>query len=133
MPHREPSAASDSFSLTRRLASFAHALSGVAFVLRTQHNAWIHALATTFVIGLAFALRIDVRDGCWLVLAAALVWVAEALNTALEALADAVHPDHHPLVGHAKDAAAGAVLIAAVAATIIGLIVLGPPLLRALG
>ena len=53
---------------------------------------------------------------------------AEALNTALEALADRVAPDQHPLVAKAKDVAAGGVLLAAVAAAVMGLLVLGPPL-----
>jgi len=65
--------------------------------------------------------------------AIALVWVAEAINTALELLADAVNPQPHPLVGQAKDVAAGAVLIAAVAAAGVGLIVLGPHCLDLIG
>ena len=62
-------------------------------------------------------------------LAIALVLAAECLNTALESLADAVAPDPHPLVARAKDAAAGGVLLAAIGAAVIGLLVLGPPLL----
>jgi diacylglycerol kinase (ATP) len=57
------------------------------------------------------------------------VWSAEALNTAFEFLADAASPGYHPLVKHAKDVAAGAVLIAAAGAAIIGLLVLGPHVL----
>ena len=64
-----------------------------------------------------------------LAVAIALVWAAECLNTAVESLADATSPDHHPLVGRAKDAAAGAVLCAAIGAAVIGLLVLGRPLL----
>ena len=71
-------------------------------------------------------------EWCWLVAAIAWVWTAEALNTALESLADAVHPDRHPLVGRAKDAAAGAVLAASLGAAAIGLLVLGPYVLRLL-
>ena len=55
-----------------------------------------------------------------------MVWVAEALNTALELLCDAVSPDFHPLVGKAKDVAAGAVLISAMGAATLGFIVFGP-------
>jgi diacylglycerol kinase (ATP) len=57
------------------------------------------------------------------------VWTAEALNTALELLADAASPDFHPLVAKAKDVAAGAVLLSAVGSVVIGLLILGPPLL----
>ena len=68
-------------------------------------------------------------DWCWLVLAISLVFAAECMNTALESLADAAAGDPHPLVGRAKDAAAGAVLCTAVGAALIGLLVLGHPLL----
>ena len=68
-----------------------------------------------------------------LVLAIVGVWSAEALNTAIEFLADAVSQDHHPLIGQAKDIAAGAVLVVALGAAAVGLVVLGPHLLEALG
>jgi diacylglycerol kinase len=84
-------------------------------------------------VGLALALHVSRGSWVALVLAIAGVWVAELLNTALEALCDALHPDPHPLVGRCKDVAAGAVLVAAAAATAVGLLVLGPPLWRALG
>jgi diacylglycerol kinase (ATP) len=61
------------------------------------------------------------------------VWTAEALNTALEFLADAASPEFHPLVGHAKDVAAGAVLISAAGAVVIGLLVLGPHVIALVG
>jgi diacylglycerol kinase len=102
-------------------------------VLRTQHNAWIHAVATVLVVGTGLVLRLSRLDWCWLVVAIALVWSAEAMNTALERLADATSPDPHPLVRDAKDAAAGAVLVLAVAAVAIGVFVLGPHLLARLG
>jgi diacylglycerol kinase len=71
-------------------------------------------------------LRISRSDWCWIILAVSIVWTAEALNTAFEFLADAASPDFHPLVRDAKDVAAGAVLITALAAAIIGVIVLLP-------
>ena len=63
----------------------------------------------------------------------AMVWAAEAVNTAIELLGDATSADPHPMIGRAKDAGAGAVLIAAIAAAAVGLIVLGPPLLSLVG
>jgi len=121
------------FTLTARIRSFGPAFRGLALVLRSEPNAWIHAAATLAVLVLGAALGIDRAGWSWLVAAIASVWVAEAINTACERLADALHPGPHPLIGNAKDAAAAAVLIAAAGAVVIGLLVLGPPLLRALG
>ncbi len=126
-------AMSGSSWLRGRLESFRHAGAGLRAVVVTQPNARIHALATVLACGLGALLRLSGADWCWLVVAIALVWCSEALNTALESLADAAVPEPHPLVGRAKDAAAGAVLIAAIAAALIGFAVLGPPLLAALG
>lgn len=112
-----------------RLRSFRYALRGIASMLRHEPNARIHLLVTVAVIGLGVLLAVPRESWCWLVVAMALVWCAEAANTALERLADALHPEPQPLVGQAKDIAAGGVLIAAVAAGAIGLLVLGRPLL----
>jgi len=114
------------FSLTQRLHSFRYALAGLRTLLLTQHNAWIHAAATALVVGAGLFLGLSPADWCWLVLAITLVWVAEALNTALEFLADAVTQEFHPLVLQAKDLGAAAVLIAAGGALVIGLLVFGP-------
>jgi diacylglycerol kinase (ATP) len=119
---------SDRFSLTARLVSFRAAARGLVVVVRTQHNAWIHLGATAAVLGVGFWLRLPRGAWLWLVVAMAGVWITEAFNTALEGLADAAVPDRHPLIRDAKDAAAGAVLVAAVAAASIGLMILGPPL-----
>jgi diacylglycerol kinase len=116
------------FSALERISSFKHAFRGVALVLRSQQNAWIHAAAGVAVIGLGLVLELPTPSWCWLVLAMALVWTSEAFNTALERLADAAVPELHPLIRDAKDAAAGAVLLAAAGAVVIGLLVLGPPL-----
>jgi diacylglycerol kinase (ATP) len=118
------------FSLTRRLHSFRYALAGLRTLLRTQHNARIHAVATVLVIGAGAYLRLTAGEWLWLLVAMAGVWVAEAFNTALEFLADAVTRETHPLIGQAKDVAAAAVLIAAIAALVIGLLVLGPHVVR---
>ena len=111
-----------------RLASFRHAFHGWGFVLRTQHNAWIHAVVTTAVIVLGLWLRVSARDWVVLILAITMVWMAEILNTAIEAVVDLASPMHHPLAKVGKDVGAAAVLIAAGAAVLIGLLILGPPL-----
>jgi diacylglycerol kinase len=114
--------------LTRRMISFRYAFEGWSYVLRTQHNAWIHAAATIAVVVLAFWLELSRVEWSILVLTIALVWIAEFANTALEAVIDLISTDYHPLAKTAKDVAAGAVLISACAAVIVGLIILGPPL-----
>ena len=110
-----------------RLASFLHAGRGLRALL-AEPNARVQLAAALAVIGLGLWLEVGPRDWALLVLAIGFVLSCEAANTALEALADRVAPEHHPLVGKAKDAAAGAVLIASVAAAVLGLFVLGPPL-----
>ena len=118
----------ESLSFTGRLRSVRFALQGIATMLRSQHNAWVHAAATAAVIALGFACRLSTAEWCWIVLAIVAVWTAEALNTAIELLTDVASPTFHPVAGKAKDDAAGAVLITAVGATAIGLLVFGPRL-----
>lgn len=114
--------------LRTRITSFRYAISGWWFVLRTQRNAWIHAVASISVFILAALLQIPTRDWAVLILTICLVWTAEFINTALEAVVDLSTPGHHPLAKVGKDVGAAAVLIAAVASVIIGLLILGPPL-----
>lgn len=99
---------------------------GIWFMISSQHNAWIHAAATlaAIIVGLYFGLT--KAEWCWIILAIISVWTAEALNTAFEFLTDVASPEFHPLAGKAKDVAAGAVLITAIGAVVIGLVILGP-------
>jgi len=101
-------------------------------MLRCQHNAWIHLAGTLVVIGAGLFFQLSAREWCWIILAIAIVWTAEALNTAFEFLADAASPEFHPLVRDAKDVAAGAVLITAIASTIIAVIIFRPHLTQML-
>ena len=123
---RNGDAPSRTFNLAYRVRSFGFAGAGLLLVLRSQHNAWIHAVATLLVLALAVLFPLSGLEWCVLLIAIGLVWSAEAMNTALELLADAVSPDRNPLIGQAKDAAAGAVLVAALVAAAVGFIVLGP-------
>lgn len=116
------------FSIVDRLKSFTFAFSGIAAMLRTQHNAWIHLVATVVAIAAGFWFAIERGEWVWLIVAIVAVWTAEALNTAFELLCDVASPEFHPLVKQAKDVAAAAVLIAAVGATFIGLMVFLPRL-----
>jgi diacylglycerol kinase len=115
-----------------RAHSFRHAFRGWWFVIRTQQNAWIHAVITMLVLLVAFWLRLPLRDWAVLFLTIALVWTAEFINTALEAVVDLASPQKHPLAKVGKDVGAAAVLIASLAAILVGLLILGPPLLEKL-
>lgn len=118
------------FSVAAQVWSFRYAARGIVALLRSQHNAWIHAAASVAVVGLGFAVGLSRLEWCLVVLAMAVVWSAEAVNTAFEALCDVASPDLHPLVERAKDIAAGAVLLAAVGAAVVGVLVFAPHLLR---
>jgi len=111
-----------------RIHAFVHAFRGWWYVIRTQRNAWIHALVTTLVILLAFWLRLPARDWAVLFVTIALVWTAEFLNSALEAVVDLASPHQHPLAKVGKDVGAAAVLIAALTSVLVGSLILGPPL-----
>ena len=102
------------FQFTGRIRSFKFAFIGIWFMLKSQHNARVHACATVAVVATSLFFRLSPPEWCWIVLAIVAVWVAEALNTAFEFLADAASPQFHPLVKQSKDVAAGAVLISAI-------------------
>lgn len=105
---------------------FKFALRGLAVLLRTQRHARIHLAATLLAVVAGIYFDITAFEWCSIVSAIALVWVAEALNTALEFLADAAVPQRHELICRAKDVAAGAVLIAAATAVVVGLFIFTP-------
>ncbi len=106
--------------------SFACALRGIAVLLRTQTNARIHLLATVLVVAAGFVFRISRGEWVPPAFAIGIVWIAEAVNTAIEALADRITRENDDAIRRAKDVAAGAVLLAAITAAIIGLLILGP-------
>lgn len=116
------------FRLSARLRSFKYAGAGILTMLQSQHNAWIHAVATLAVIAAGLFVGLSANEWVGLILATMAVWSAEALNTAFEFLADVASPEFHPLVKKAKDVAAGAVLLAALGAAVIGLLIFLPHL-----
>jgi diacylglycerol kinase (ATP) len=119
----------DTFSFSGRIRSGTHALHGIIEMLKSQHNAWVHAVATLGVIAAGWVFGVSVTEWCFLILVIMSVWVAEALNTAFEFLCDVASPEFHPLVKKSKDVAAGAVLLSALGAAAVGLIVFVPHLL----
>ena len=121
---------SQGFSFVERIQSFKCGIRGIALMLKSQHNAWIHATASVVVLIVGAFFRLSPGEWCWLVIAIMAVWTAEALNTALEFLADVASPEFHPGVEKAKDVAAGAVLISATGSVAIALFILTPYVLK---
>lgn len=111
-----------------RIASFRHAFAGWWYVIRTQRNAWIHACFSVAVIATSAWLGLGRIEWALIIFAIGMVWIAEFVNTALEAVVDLASPDIHPLAKVGKDVGAAGVLVAAGTAALIGVLVLGPPL-----
>jgi diacylglycerol kinase (ATP) len=114
------------FSLKNRAQSFVHAWHGIKWLVKSQHNAWLHVLASFTVVGAAFYVHLGRSDWMIILIVMGMVWVAEALNTAIEIIGDAQTLARHPLIGRAKDVAAGGVLLSAILAFIVGLMVFWP-------
>ncbi|MCF7784858.1 MAG: diacylglycerol kinase family protein [Prosthecobacter sp.] len=112
------------------LRSFGPALAGLLWALKTQRNLQVHAIATVLVGGLGLWLQLEAWEWCVVLLAVGLVWATELLNTAIEVLADRVSKEREEPIRLAKDAAAAAVLVAALAALGVGLVVFVPKLWR---
>ena len=111
-----------------RMASLRAAWNGVVYTIRTQPNAWIELAALIVVVGAGIWFRVSVVE--WAVLGATMCGVValEAVNTAIEAVVDLVSPEYHPLAGIAKDAAAGAMIIAVIGSIVVAAAIFGPRL-----
>ena len=118
---------------TNRLNSFGYALAGWLYMLRRQKNTRIQGVATLIVVGVAVWLRLDAVSWAVLILSITMVWMAEFLNAAVEAAINLSTGDYHPMAKVGKDVASAAVLLGVAAAVLIGLLVIGPPLLLKLG
>ncbi len=118
------------FSLVARLNSVGFALKGLRTLLKSQHNAWAHAVATLGVVAAGGWVGLGRFEWLALVFAIVSVWTAEAINTAFEFLCDVASPGFHPLVARAKDVAAAAVLICALGALAIAGLVFAPAVAR---
>jgi diacylglycerol kinase len=112
----------------KTLRSFAHAGRGVVALFRAENNAKVHLLLAVAVVGAGLWLGLSATEWALILTQIGLVFAAEAINTALEKLADVVRPDYHPPIGAVKDLAAGAVLVLAVVAALVGGLILGPKL-----
>jgi diacylglycerol kinase len=112
----------------RFIAGFGYAFSGLWYALRTQRNARVHLLAALLAIGLGIYLHISALEFAMIFIAIMGVFVAEMFNTVIELCIDLASPEYHPLAKIAKDVAAGAVLLSAILAIVIGLFVFIPHL-----
>lgn len=106
--------------IRKNLKSYTYALKGIRHLLVLENNARIHLAATLVILGLSVYFQIEKTEWLWIVLAVSMVWITELLNTAVEKIVDFVSPDFHPAAGTIKDLSAGAVLVAAVFAIIVG-------------
>jgi len=118
--------------LKARIKSFGYAGKGIAFFFRSQPNAKIHALAAILAVGLGVFLQISRLEWVGIVLCIGAVLTTEALNTALEELVNWISPEYHVKAGIVKDVAAGAVLITALTALIVGAIIFLPKIITLL-
>lgn len=116
----------EKFSLKKRAKSFVYAAKGLKSFIIREHNAWIHSAATLVVIVLGITFHISHTEWIAVLLCIGMVFSAEAFNTAIERLVNLVSPDYNKTAGDVKDIAAGAVLICAVTAAIVGLIIFLP-------
>lgn len=110
------------------LASFGYAFHGLWYALRTQRNARVHLAVAILVTVAGILLHVSALEFALLYIAIAGVFIAEMFNTVFEICVDLAQPEYHPLAKIAKDVAAGAVLLSAILAVVIGLFVLGPHL-----
>jgi len=120
---------SQKFSVRSRIKSFYYAIAGIRQFIRREHNARIHLAATIGVVIAARVLSVSRLEVVALASVVGLVWVTEMLNTCLERVTDLITRDQHPEIKFIKDLAAGAVLVAAVTAVIVGLFIFLPKIL----
>jgi diacylglycerol kinase len=114
------------FNIKDRARSFGYAFKGLGYALQTEHNLWIHSLLALAAI--AFGLWLEITPTEWLFVISAIgfVIVSELFNSSIEILVDLISPEQNPKAGLIKDISAGAVLLSAITAALIGLIIFGP-------
>ena len=115
-----------------RATSLGYALAGWLYMLRRQKNTRIQAVASVGVLVVALWLQIDFVGLAMIILAITMVWMAEFVNAAVEAAINIAAPDVHPMAKVGKDVASAAVLLGVIASVLVGLLIMGPPLLERL-
>jgi len=120
---------SSKFSWKARLKSFVFAWQGIIDFFTTEHNAQIHLAVTILVIVLSIFFRVNKTETIAIIFSIALVWITEMVNTTIEKTMDFISLQRHPQIKIIKDLSAGAVLIAAIAAVIVGCIIFVPKII----
>ena len=120
------------FSWQDRGRSFRYAIAGLKALMIGEHNAWIHLCAAVMAVALGLVFGLDAVEWCIIIICIAMVFALEAVNTAVESLADRISREQSALLKVAKDVAAGAVLVAAIGSLIVGCIIFVPKLITAL-
>ncbi len=114
--------------MVKRAKSFTHAGRGLWIFIKTTHNAWVHLAVLAAAVFMGMYFNITHTDWMMLTFAGGMVLTAEAFNTAIEIDIDLTSPEFHPYARDTKDVAAGAVLISAITAALIGVAIFGPHL-----
>lgn len=117
------------FSIRKRLKSFSYAFNGLRLLIKEEHNAWVHLLATICVVIFGFVLSLSPLEWIAVIFAIGFVFAMEAINSSIERIADFISPERHDMIKQIKDISAAAVLIAALTALIVGLLVFVPKIL----
>lgn len=118
------------YDIKKQLHGFGYAWKGIRCCIGKEQNLSFHLIAAIIVVIAGFILSITKIEWTIVILCIGVVIAAELFNTAIERLVDLVSPQQHPIAGKVKDIAAGAVLVCAVTAAIIGLIIFVPYLTR---
>jgi diacylglycerol kinase len=119
----------EKFSITKRLKSFCHAFNGLKTAFKGEHNLRIHLVAAILVVILGIYFKIEIVEWTILTLTIGFVIAMELLNSSIENLADYACKEQHPMIKKVKDIAAGAVLVSAISALIVGFLIFIPKLI----
>ena len=120
------------FNLKDRIKSFGFAINGLKLLLRNEHNARVHLVASIGVIIGCFVFTLSTIEICLVLFSIGLVFITELLNTAIENISNFVEPEWNKKIGEIKDYSAAAVLIAALVSCLIGLVIFIPKFLELL-
>ncbi len=118
--------------LRKRVRSFAYAFEGIEALIKGTANARIHVVAALVAIALSVLLKISIMEWVAVIIVIGMVIAIEAVNTAVEDIADLISNDKNHNIKKIKDIAAGAVLVAAISAFAVGIIIFAPKIIHIL-
>ncbi|MFC2114250.1 diacylglycerol kinase family protein [Bacteroidota bacterium] len=113
-------------TITKRLKSFVYAYNGIVYLFKSQGNVTIHSIFAALVFICGILLKLNIMEWCMIIFSIGFVFVTETINTSIEQFIDFISPSYNVSAGRAKDLAAGAVLLAAITAILIGLVIFIP-------